>query len=214
MGSDSGRASNHPQRQVHLDAYYIQRTEVTRSQLLEFLAATDYQTSGWLEPGDANGDLPATGFLWKDAAAYCAWLSLRLPTEAEWEKAARGTDGRTYPWGEEWDPAYAIGLESGLDFVQPVGSYPQGASPYGLLDMSSNASEWVADYYDAAYYTYAPDENPQGPDTVLDHVLRGGSFASPPEQLTTFFRNSSHSVLPNPRVGFRCAVSAEDLDPQ
>ena len=98
--------------------------------------------------------------------------------------------------------------------MQPVGSYPQGASPYSLLDMSGNAAEWVADYYDASYYTSAPDENPQGPEAVLDHVLRGGSFASVAEQLSTFFRNSSHSVLPNARVGFRCAASAEALDLQ
>lgn len=212
MGSNSGRASNRPQRQVYLDAYYIQTTEVTRSQYLEFLASTGYQAAGWLERSAADGNLPATGVLWKDAAAYCEWVHLRLPTEAEWEKAARGDDGRTFPWGTEWTVANTNGLDSGLGAVQPVGSLPQGASPYGLLDMSGNAAEWVADTYDASYYTYAPDENPQGPDTVLDHVLRGGSYASPQEQLSTFFRNSSHSVLPNPRVGFRCAVSVEDLN--
>ncbi len=211
MGEDSGRASNQPQREVYLDAYYIQKTEVTVSQFLEFLAATDYRSIGWQDLPEDPSNLPATRVLWRDADVYCEWLGLRLPTEAEWEKAARGTGGRFYPWGNDWQPRNADGADSGFDDVRPVGSYPQGASPYGLLDMSGNAAEWVSDYYDAAYYTYSPSENPQGTSIVLDHVLRGGSFASSPEKLTTFFRNSSHSVLPNPRVGFRCAISATDM---
>ena len=212
MGEDSGRASNQPQRVVYLDGYYIQKTEVTSSQFLEFLKETGYQVIGWQTSISSEGKLPATRVLWRDADAYCAWLGLRLPTEAEWEKAARGADGRTYSWGNDWNPDFANGAQSGLNSVQPVGSYPQGASPYGLFDMSGNAAEWVADFYEADYYTYAPAENPQGPVTVLDHVLRGGSYASPPQQLTTYFRNSSHSVLPNPRVGFRCAASVDQIN--
>lgn len=211
MGSDIGRASNQPQHEVFLDDYYIQKTEVTRAQFIEFLDATKYSILvDWLEPDDANSSLPATGVLWRDADAYCGWAGLRLPTEAEWEKAARGTNGSIYPWGNQWNPDFANGAGK-LSSVQEVGSYPQGASPFSLLDMSGNAAEWVADYYVADYYTYAPSENPQGPEIVLDHVLRGGSYASPLEQLTTFFRNSSHSVLPNPRVGFRCAISADEM---
>jgi formylglycine-generating enzyme required for sulfatase activity len=194
MGEDSGRASNQPQHEVYLDAYFIQKTEVTRSQFLEFLAATGYQAIGWQTPDEEPRDLPATRLLWRDADAYCAWLGLRLPTEAEWEKAARGTDGRFYPWGNAWAPENANGADSGFDDVRIVGSYPQSASPYGLLDMSGNAAEWVSDYYDASYYNYSPTENPQGTTIVLDHVIRGGSYASPAEQLMTFFRNSSHSV--------------------
>ena len=212
MGENSGRASNQPRREVYLDAYYIQKSEVTSSHFVEFLAATNYQAIDWQEAKTTNGDLPATGVLWRDADAYCDWLGLRLPTEAEWEKAARGTDGRTFPWGDDWDSEYANGGDSGFGEVRPVGSYPQGASPYGLLDMSGNAAEWVADFYEADYYTYAPAENPPGPETVLDQVLRGGSYVSSPEQLTTYFRNSSHSVVPNPRVGFRCAASIDQIN--
>jgi len=91
--------------------------------------------------------------------------------------------------------------------VVPVGSFPDGASPYGVFDMAGNAAEWVADYFDFMYYTYAPDHNPPGPDQVMDHGLRGGSWASPSAQAQTFFRDSSHSVRPNSRVGFRCALT-------
>jgi iron(II)-dependent oxidoreductase len=211
MGENSGRDSNQPQHKVYLDAYYIQETEVTRAQFLEFLAATDYRAIGWQDSSEEEGNSPAMRVLWRDADAYCDWLGLRLPTEAEWEKAARGTDGRLYPWGETWDTEFANG-DNRFDNVRPVGNYPQGVSPYGLLDMSGNAAEWVSDYYDASYYTYSPTENPQGTSIVLDHVIRGGSYVSPAEQLTTYFRNSSHSVLPNPRVGFRCAASSEDVE--
>ena len=152
-----------------------------------------------------EGEFPMVGVLWEEAQTYCRWLGMRLPTEAEWEKAARGTQGRRYPWGDDWDPNKANTIESGLGTVRSVGSYPAGASPYGALDMSGNASEWVEDYYDAGYYTYAPDHNPLGPDWIMDHVLRGGSFDSNTIQATTYFRDSSHSARPNPRVGFRCA---------
>jgi iron(II)-dependent oxidoreductase len=96
--------------------------------------------------------------------------------------------------------------------VLPVGSFPQGVSPYGALDMAGNAAEWVNDYFAFDYYTYGPDHNPTGPDQVLDHGLRGGSWASPQTHAQTFFRDSSHSVRPNPRVGFRCALSLTTTD--
>jgi formylglycine-generating enzyme required for sulfatase activity len=190
---------------VFLDSYYIQQTEVTRAQFQEFLHNTEFRLSSW--DGSLETSLPATGILWKEASAYCEWLGMRLPTEAEWERAARGEEANVYPWGDEWNSLLANSAESGVSGVLPVGSFPEGASPYGLLDMAGNATEWVADYYDSTYYFHSPASNPSGPTIVMDHVLRGGSFASPPEQLTTFFRNSSHSVLPNPRVGFRCAIS-------
>lgn len=206
MGEDDGRASNGPRHRVYLDEYEIQLTEVTRSEYTRFLAAMEYPARRW-DGGDLEktGDLPATGVLWEEAQAYCRWAGMRLPSEAEWEKAARGEDGRRYPWGNEWDDQKANTAESGVGSVIPVGSYPEGASPYGLLDLCGNAAEWVADVYDPAYYTYAPERNPTGPTLVLDHVLRGGSFEGAYEQATTYYRDSSHSVRPNPRVGFRCA---------
>ncbi len=208
MGEDEGRSSNQPQRQVYVDAFAIDRTEVTNADFARYVAETGAHVPGW-NPGalEAHASEPVVGVLWEEAQAYCRWAGKRLPTEAEWEKAARGTDGRRYPWGDDWDPDRANTAESGPGHVLPVGSLPQGASPYGVLDMIGNAAEWVADYYDPAYYTYGPDRNPRGPDMVLDHGLRGGSWASPSKYAQAFFRNSSHCVRPNPRVGLRCARS-------
>jgi sulfatase modifying factor 1 len=207
MGEDNDRRSNRPKREVYLDAFAIDRMEVTNAEFALFMNETDYVVEGW-DPSllAEHANEPVVGILWKDADAYCSWVGKRLPTEAEGEKAARGTDGRRFPWGDRWDPTLANTQEGSLNTLAPVGSFPEGASPFGALDMAGNAAEWVADYYDAAYYTYAPDRNPKGPLEILDHVLRGGSWASPKEQAQTFFRNSSHSVLPNPRVGFRCAM--------
>lgn len=208
MGEDDGHLSNQPQHKVYLDAYRLQRTEVTRQDYASFISATAYHAPGWDGPPGASQQLlPVVGVRWRDADAYCQWKGFRLPSEAEWEKAARGADGRRYPWGDEWDSQKANTAQDGPGQLAPVGSYPKGASPFGLLDMSGNAAEWVADFYDPAYYLSSPDHNPLGPVVILDHGLRGGSFASPPEQATTCFRDSSHSVMPNPRVGFRCALS-------
>ena len=211
MGENDGRRSNEPQHQVYLDAFHIMQMEVTRAQFANFILATKYQAAGW--DGSAlarDQDLPVTNVLWEEAQAYCQWAGMRLPTEAEWEKAARGTDGRHYPWGGTWQAGMANTKESGLGGVTTVGSFPGGASPHGLLDMAGNAAEWVADTFTFDYYTVTPDHNPQGPGGVRDHVLRGGSFDDPAEWVTTYFRNSSHSALPNARVGFRCAISVAE----
>jgi iron(II)-dependent oxidoreductase len=208
MGEDDGRASNQPAHSVYLNAFAIDRTEITQAAFAQFVAATDAPLKSWSE-SEGNPNDPATGVVWREAEAYCRWVGKRLPTEAEWEKAARGEDGRRYPWGDVWEAERCNTADSGRGRVMPVGSLPRGASPYGALDMAGNAAEWVADYFDAAYYTIAPDHNPTGPNIVVDHGLRGGSWASPSEHAQTFFRDSSHSVEPNPRLGFRCALSVQ-----
>jgi formylglycine-generating enzyme required for sulfatase activity len=214
MGQDEGPRSNRPQHSVYLDTFAIDRTEVTNTAFAKFITGTSYQAAGWNEKLlEAHTNEPVVGVLWHEADAYCRWAGKRLPTEAEWEKAARGADGRRYPWGDAWDSTCANTAENNHAGVLPVGSFPAGASPYGALDMAGNAAEWVNDYFDFNYYTYAPNHNPLGPSAVMDHGLRGGSWASPYQQVQTFFRDSSHSVRPNPPVGFRCAlIWPEEVD--
>ncbi len=211
MGQDDGPESNRPQHAVYLDAFAMDRTEVTMAAFAEFVAATGYQAKGWeSDVRKVHAGEPAAGIVWQDADSYCRWIGKRLPTEAEWEKAARGTDKRIYPWGNQWNADCANTTDSGYGragLPVPVGSFLDGASPYGALDMAGNVAEWVSDYFDADYYAISPERNPTGPDIVVDHVLRGGSWASPSAHAQTFFRDSSHSARRNPRVGFRCALS-------
>jgi formylglycine-generating enzyme required for sulfatase activity len=229
MGSDSGDLDERPQRRVYPDAFEIDRYEVTNLQYRRFLLATGRQPpQRWPEryvaflparnPGWNGTDYPAgeatypvVAVNWEDATAYCAWVGKRLPTEAEWEKAARGMDGRTYPWGDSWDPSRANVDKTGVGYTQPVGSYPAGASPYGALDMAGNAWEWVADLYDRQYYTYAPSRNPPGPESGTgERILRGGAWDSPADHLRASYRNATHCFGPNYRAGFRCARSVGD----
>jgi formylglycine-generating enzyme required for sulfatase activity len=207
MGANEGRASNQPAHAVYVSAFCIDRTEVTQATYAWFASATGRTMPD--EPFDpAQSPIPARGVVWEDAQAYCAWVGKRLPTEAEWEKAARGVDGRRYPWGEPWRAVCANTRETGLGTVLPVGSFATCASPCGALDMAGNVTEWVADVYDPRYYRVSPDQDPTGPILAMDHVLRGGSYATSRDYAQTFVRNSSHSVLPNPRVGLRCAADA------
>ena len=208
MGSQRGRRSNQPSRMVYLSSYAMDRLEVTNIEYGEFIKSEMKALENpYLDLYAPNE--PVTGVTWRLADRFCRWRGKRLPTEAEWEKAARGTDGRDYPWGDEWSPWNANTHENGPGRAVSVGSYPQGASPYGLFDMSGNAAEWVADYFDPTYYEYGEIYDPAGPFQVLDHVIRGGSWDSSAEHATVYFRDSSHSVQPNNRVGFRCAISIE-----
>jgi formylglycine-generating enzyme required for sulfatase activity len=165
-----------------------------------------------LAPGDQRIALeiysqaawPATNISWQDAQAYCGWAvpAGRLPTEAEWEFAARGTDGRLYPWGNSFSSAVVDSLETGLDHPEPVGAHPGAAGPFGALDMSGNVWEWCFD-------NYKPYPGQTSAFAIPDDakVIRGGSFKSDQEHVTTTTRNLDHASTRSPLIGFRCAKS-------
>jgi iron(II)-dependent oxidoreductase len=180
--SHSRFTNEQPQHVVYLDAFYIDKYEITNAQYKRFLDDTGRKPpSYWSDPLYNQPSQAVMAVTWEDAAAYAQWAGKRLATEAEWEKAARGTDGRIWPWSNHWDPtmlnANDVGAVDGYVYTAPVGSYPQGVSPYGVHDMAGNLWEWVSDWYDPNYYEYSPKMNPKGPISGENHVARGGSWA-------------------------------------
>jgi formylglycine-generating enzyme required for sulfatase activity len=204
MGSAEGEVDERPVHQVYLDDYYIYKTPVTVAQYRKFCTATGQEMPkapswGWQDTH------PVVNVTWHDAQAYAAWARVRLPTEAQWEKAARGDDGRTYPWGATWDAAKCNSSESNRKQTTPVGSFPAGASPYGVLDMAGNVWNWCADWYDGAYYQTSPARNPTGPTTGTYRVLRGGSWNN--DEYYTRSANRDGGSNPDDSwfiSGFRC----------
>jgi len=184
MGSDEGDYDDeHPQHKIYLDVYYLGKYPVTNGQYKEFLEETGHdEPESWDEDEFNQPDQPVVGVSWNNAVAFCRWLSkktgeiYRLPSEAEWEKAARGTDARTYPWGEEAPSSYHSNINKEVGGTTEVGSYPAGKSPYGCYDMFGNVWEWCNDWYDGDYYKNSPYKNPKGPNNGECRVLRGGSW--------------------------------------
>jgi ribose transport system permease protein len=209
MGSDKGAEGEAPAHQVDVPAFEMDKFEVINADFAKFVTATGYQTDAekekrtktWQGAAGGKDNHPVIFISWNDAAAYCQWLGKRLPTEAEWEKAARGTDGRTYPWGNEWDPSKANTKESGLRGTAAVGSYGAGASPYGIEDMAGNVWEWTADWYEPyPGSTYKSDYFGQ-----KFKVLRGGAWFETPDFVRTTVRNANSVTAANDDIGFRCA---------
>jgi formylglycine-generating enzyme required for sulfatase activity len=219
MGSprNEGYRNENPQRRVYLKAYYIDKFEVTNVQYREFMEATGHKPPrDWSDYDTRNQNHPVVGVSWYDAGAYAEWSGKRLPTEAEWEKAARGVDGRQYPWGNippdtggQYRANYKVGrygAADGYSNTSPVGSFPSGASPYGAMDMAGNVWEWCADWYDSAYYRQAPTQNPPGPTSGKHRVLRGGAWLNDDTfYLRCAVRGWHAPALRFHYVGFRCA---------
>jgi formylglycine-generating enzyme required for sulfatase activity len=207
MGSDE-YDDEKPIHRVYLDAFYIDTYETTNALYERFARATGRPLPRYWRDATANApSQPVTGVTWDDADAYCTWAGKRLPTEAEWEKAARGTDSRTYPWGQHWD-ARRANSDHGAGKAAAVGSYVDGASPYGAHDMAGNVWEWVADSYAEDYYRRSPSRNPPGPEPSTVRVARGGSWSSVPVLLRTANRFSTRSDVRTLYIGFRCAKPA------
>jgi eukaryotic-like serine/threonine-protein kinase len=219
MGNDNGDADEAPMHSISLDAYWIDQTEVTNA-----MYAKCTQTGVCQPPSQSfsqahnayysnlqYADYPVIYVNWNEAQSYCKWVGGRLPTEAEWEKAARGTDGRKYPWGNDTPTCSLADFWSGnsgcVGDTTVVGSYPTGASLYGALDMAGNVWEWVADWYDAAYYSNSPAFNPPGPPAGDNRVLRGGSWGDTGDYLSTSIRLRYDPAFSLDYVGFRCARS-------
>jgi len=207
MGSEV--EDERPPHVVFVEAFEMDMFEVTNQEFARFVWETGYVTDAekagdsmpWRVYAEGKPNHPVVKVSWNDARAYCEWAGKRLPTEAEWEKAARGTDGRIYPWGNEWDPTRANTKESGHRGTTPVGSFPEGASPYGVMDMAGNVAEWTADWFKA--YPGSDWYSPYFGEKY--RVIRGGGWFSDRELVRTTERSCSGVELANDDVGFRCA---------
>jgi formylglycine-generating enzyme required for sulfatase activity len=233
-----GEPRERPVHQVHVDTFYIGKFEVTNADWKKFQNDPLYddvkiwptgrvvpkdQSPYWTQAVNHGGATPGSdkfpvlGVNWDAATAYCNWLSIktgkkyRLPTEAEWEKAARGTDQRRFPWGNtiSYEHANYAGAQK-FDTGKEVGSYPKGVSPYGAMDMGGNVMEWCSDWYSRSYYEVSPKKNPKGPEKGAYRVLRGGSFFFEGQDLRSYARSGGWPSLQAWRmIGFRPARSAE-----
>jgi formylglycine-generating enzyme required for sulfatase activity len=215
----SSEHSDETPHQVVLDSYFIDKYEVSNADYKEFMKATRHPAPAyWDDPRLNKPNQPVVGVNWYDGSAFCEWKGKRLPTEAEWERAAKGPQGSHYPWGHKIDPTRAnYGQNEGK--TMPVDSYPSGVSGYGAYNMAGNVFEWVADWYDPNYFNVSQALNPQGPPSGYNFanqgpvkVLKGGSWLAPQTSLHTSHRfwnqpeNNSYGV----GLGFRCAKSGDD----
>jgi formylglycine-generating enzyme len=235
-GCDAGTFNDElAQKTIYVSSFWIDVYEVTNSDFELFVNRTNYittaQNSGssyvwddskhelvnisgadWLHPEGPNSTIanrpnyPVVHISWDDAKAFCEWAGKRLPPEAEWEKAARGTDGRLYPWGNTWCSECSNHSLETATGPKEVGNYPQGVSPYGVYDLLGNVSEWVSDWYDPTYYQLDNSKDPQGPNVEMsEKVRRGGSWATRAGFLHVAWRSAAKPENTSDLVGFRCS---------
>ena len=205
MGTDGGFPDQQPRHEVALDPFYMDIHEVTNKQYQKFLKDTGRRNPDFWFPEIDLPDEPVVGVSWNDAAAYAAWAGKRLPTEAEWEYAARGGAlERKYPWGDRFDPSFA---NVGSFGIAPVKSFKP--NDYGLYDMIGNVWEWCSDWYSQEYYGKSPRENPPGPSGGKYKVLRGWAWYCAPDQVKVTKRHNSNPSSTSYSYGFRCVKPAE-----
>lgn len=208
-----------PPHRVHLNTFYIDETPVTCAEYKIFLdahpdhaAPRDWDQRRRIFPRGKEKH-PVVYVSWQDAEEYASWSGKRLPTEAQWEKAARGTDARLYPWGNEFDPARCNSWERGIRNTTPVTQYaPIGNSPYGVMDLAGNVWEWCQDWYDPDYYPSSPRFDPAGPSEGIFRVVRGGAWSTDPESKRATHRGYCFEFFDNVLVGFRCVAPVENVE--
>ena len=209
MGDTHGEGlpNEKPAHPVSLQAFWLDRTEVTNAQFFQFARAAGFRPRpALLKEAQGKEQHPVVHVTWEDAVAYCRWAGKRLPTEAEWEYAARGTDGRRYPWGDTWDPGRArFEGNSGGQTTAPVGSYPAGAFPFGVLDLAGNVWEWTSSL--ERPYPYVATDGREDPTAPGLRVIRGGAWRLKPGALRTTVRWGVEPTTQRPVIGFRCAQS-------
>ena len=237
MGSEDGNGDEQPIHEVTLDAFWIDRTEVTNKQFAAFVADTGYETSAdhlhagvtWQHPrgplSDLNGldNHPVVNISWVDALAFATWASGRLPTEAEWEYAARGPQSLVYPWGNVLDSRRLNfcdvncqfdwadkSVDDGYELTAPVATYPEGDNWIGAVDMAGNVWEWVNDWYESDYYERSSNANPPGPRSGDTKVLRGGSWLNGGRDNRSAFRLNFYAAYWSPYIGFRVVEPLSD----
>jgi formylglycine-generating enzyme required for sulfatase activity len=213
MGSAEGVGipHEHPQHKVWLDRYWMGKCEVTVGQFRKYCNATGYRYD-WtsLEPyWKYQNDYPMVRVTWEEARAYCRWAGGDLPTEAQWEKAARGVEGRTFPWLGDWDAKKCVNWTTSGGHPAPVGSWKGDTSPYGVMDMAGNVDEWCRDWYDGKYYAISPERNPEGPESGKGRVVRGSDWDDR-LGISDSFRCAHRGAVGSTAVfyiGFRCVYS-------
>lgn len=218
-GTESGGFDEQPQRTIFLDTYSIDRYEVTNHQYQQFIMATGHRKPGLPSRYAKSGskvrgvNQPVVYVSWDDASEYCRWKGKRLPTEAEWEKAMRGKDGRLWPWGdkEQANGANWARVQDGYEVSASVGSFQADKSPYGVMDGAGNVIEWVNDWYDETYYKNSPEQNPPSPEYGTYRVLRGGGYTTTGGDVRITSRSKMMPDFRDETIGFRCAISKTEI---